>query len=137
MWPDNLFLTRKKARDADGLQNSRTFVYVWIARKLLIVLLLVGVRALLNCVFGINVAKAAIKLTIESAIGTKTYDYVGRALAKASQQGAEMIIIRMDTPRDRNTIMRGIIKNNANSLIPTVTYVAPTGAYAASAIRTY
>ncbi len=74
-----------------------------------------------------------IQLTIDGAIGPATDDYIGRALATAARRQAELVVIRMDTPGGLDTAMRGIIKNITNSTVPVVTYVAPSGARAASA----
>ena len=74
-----------------------------------------------------------IQLTIEDAIGPATDDYVMRALESATRQQAELVVIRMDTPGGLDTAMRGIIKNITNSSVPVATYVAPSGARAASA----
>lgn len=72
-------------------------------------------------------------LTINGIIGPATEDYIERALLKASEIEAELIILRMDTPGGLSRSMRGIVKNIANSPIPVASYVTPTGARAASA----
>ncbi|MBE9537408.1 MAG: nodulation protein NfeD [Proteobacteria bacterium] len=74
-----------------------------------------------------------VQLSIEDAIGPATDDYLARALESAAGSDAEMVVIRMDTPGGLDKAMRGIIKNISNSALPVATYVAPTGARAASA----
>jgi len=73
------------------------------------------------------------QLTIENVIGPATDDYIERAIETATQQQAELIIIRIDTPGGLDSAMRTIIKNITNSSVPIAVYVAPTGARAASA----
>lgn len=75
----------------------------------------------------------ALVLTVADAIGPATEDYVTRGFEQALEQGATLIVIRMDTPGGLDGAMRGIIQTITASSIPVVTYVAPTGARAASA----
>ncbi|MDH5183878.1 MAG: nodulation protein NfeD [Gammaproteobacteria bacterium] len=72
-------------------------------------------------------------LTIGDAIGPATDDYIERGLEVAALRHAELVVIRMDTPGGLDSSMRKIIKNITSSAVPVVTYVAPTGARAASA----
>lgn len=75
----------------------------------------------------------AAQLSIEGAIGPAAADYFARALASAEGSGAELIVIRMDTPGGLDSAMRTIIKQITSSPLPIATYVAPSGSRAASA----
>lgn len=72
-------------------------------------------------------------LAIDGAIGPATADYVANGITAATEAGAPMVVIRMDTPGGLDTSMREIIRAIVNAPIPVITYVSPSGGRAASA----
>jgi membrane-bound serine protease (ClpP class) len=82
---------------------------------------------------GSNGARHALVLTIDGAIGPASADYVKRGLAQAQQRGAAAVVLQIDTPGGLDTSMREIIRAILASPVPVLSYVAPSGARAASA----
>jgi membrane-bound serine protease (ClpP class) len=77
--------------------------------------------------------RLAVVLDIDGAIGPATVDYIHRGLVHARDQGATLVILRMDTPGGLDTAMRDIIQEIMVSTVPVASYVYPGGARAASA----
>lgn len=72
-------------------------------------------------------------ITVASVITTPTAKYVADSIEKAKKEGAQGLIILLDTPGGMDTAMREIAKSLLNSPIPVIVYVYPSGARAASA----
>ena len=72
-------------------------------------------------------------ITVRSTINPVVSDFVAKSIRKAAAQGAECVIIELDTPGGLDTAMRDIVQAILNAPVPVVVYVAPSGARAASA----
>lgn len=72
-------------------------------------------------------------IPLTGAIGPVGADHVTRSLARAEKEGAQLVVLQMDTPGGLDTSMRQIIKAILASPVPVVSFVAPSGARAASA----
>src|SRR3990172_6408561 len=70
---------------------------------------------------------------VDGIISPATADFIIESIVQSSKQGAEAIVIQIDTPGGLDLSMRSIIKEILNADIPVVVYVAPSGARAASA----
>jgi membrane-bound serine protease (ClpP class) len=72
-------------------------------------------------------------IEVEGIINPATAKFIVESIDQASQEGAQCLIIELDTPGGLMDSMRNIVKKILTSPIPIVVYVGPSGARAASA----
>ena len=78
-------------------------------------------------------AQRAVVLDIDGIIGPAIAGYIVRELKAARPEDTGLVVLRMNTPGGLDTSMRQIVSAILASPVPVATYVAPSGARAASA----
>jgi membrane-bound serine protease (ClpP class) len=72
-------------------------------------------------------------IDIEGVINPVTLRLVGIAIDRAQAEGAQALVIQLDTPGGLERSMRAIVQRMMNADVPVIVFVAPTGGRAASA----
>ena len=106
-----------------GCSNCRTFP---VPAMLLLL-------TLLWSAFSTAATTKVIELEIDGPIGVATADYLSSGIEHAEDVGAELVIIKMDTPGGLMKPMREIVQGILASNVPIAAYVGPAGARADSA----
>jgi membrane-bound serine protease (ClpP class) len=92
--------------------------------KIFIVLLFLG---------PVLASAAVVKIRVDAPIHPVTAEYIVKSLEKADQDGADLVVLTLDTPGGLETSMRQIIEKIVNAKTPVAAFVGPGGARAASA----
>ncbi len=77
--------------------------------------------------------QTAVLLEVDGAISPASSDFVVRGINKGAASGADLAVLRINTPGGLDSAMRNVVQAILASPIPVVGYVAPSGARAASA----
>ncbi len=73
------------------------------------------------------------KITVAAPIHPISAEYIAQAIERAEKEDFRLLLIVLDTPGGLDSSMRDIISRILGSKVPVVTFVAPSGARAASA----
>jgi len=105
--------------------------------------LLISAVWLLLCAYGLLAAgahpnespgpPAVVQVDLREMVSPVSADFVVRGIRHANEINAQAVLIEIDTPGGLETSMRQIIQAIIESRVPVITYVAPSGARAASA----
>ena len=76
---------------------------------------------------------SVLKITVAAPIHPVTSEYVVKALEKADREGADLVVLTLNTPGGLDTSMRQIIEKIVNAKTPVAAFVGPSGARSASA----
>jgi len=80
-----------------------------------------------------SASDAVVLLKVTGVIDPVVAGYVEQGVQVATEEGARLVVIQLDTPGGLDTAMRSIVQTIMNAKVPVVVYVAPSGARAASA----
>lgn len=89
--------------------------------------------AVLSFACSVGSAGPVMLVPLEGAIGPASAHFAKRGIERAAKEGAELVIVQIDTPGGLDTSMREVIKAILASPVPVAVFVAPSGARAASA----
>jgi membrane-bound serine protease (ClpP class) len=76
---------------------------------------------------------SVVKIRVDAPIHPVTSEYVLKALEKADREGADLVILTLNTPGGLESSMRQIIERILNAKTPVAAFVGPSGARSASA----
>ena len=80
-----------------------------------------------------SAAAGAVVVEIKGALTPSLAEYLERGLIIAQEEGAELVIVQLNTPGGSVDLMTRMVEAIRGSAVPVVVFVAPRGAIAGSA----
>jgi membrane-bound serine protease (ClpP class) len=95
---------------------------------------LAGVAGFLLCAIPLAASAAHVNVvTIAGYITPPAADYLRQTIARSEADGAQAVLIELDTPGGLLSSTKDIVQAMLNARVPVIVYVFPRGAWAASA----
>lgn len=109
-------------------RTTRTFALIFLGAIIV---------ALFSLLFTARPVAAASRhvdvMVLNTAIGPASLQYLTSNISTAEQDGAQALVMEIDTPGGDLTSMQAMVEAELSSTVPIIAYVSPTGGYAASA----
>ncbi len=87
----------------------------------------------LTLLWPFSAAAEVLKIRVDAPIHPVTSEYIVKVLETADRDGADLVLLTLDTPGGLDTSMREIITAIVNAKTPVAVWVGPSGSRAASA----
>jgi membrane-bound serine protease (ClpP class) len=104
-----------------------------VRRYLLIIWIVLGMASIFTPSGMAQGERVVVLLTAQGAVTPAMAEYLDRGLERAELEGAEALIVQLDTPGGSVDLMNRMVQGIRNSRVPVVIYVTPRGAMAGSA----
>ena len=72
-------------------------------------------------------------MVLNTDIGPSSLHFLTQSITNAEQDGAQALVIEVDTPGGDISAMKSMVEAELNTKVPIISYVSPTGGFAASA----
>ena len=82
---------------------------------------------------GVASARHVNLIRVAGTINPASSDFIQKAIERSAEDGAEALVLELDTPGGLVTATKDIIQAMLNARVPVIVYVAPQGAWAGSA----
>lgn len=131
-----MLFIRSRMRAGGAGRTARSVAPTAKARTVLrLAVLVLSLAALLLGLTGAAMGQSRhyVYVEIEEVINPTIAGYLERAVEHAEESGAELIVVRLDTPGGFLDSTRDMVTALLEADVPSVVYVAPGGAHAASA----
>ena len=111
-----------------------TMTGVWALRVLFLALFLLGAAGpLVGRAMAQEAEAGVVVIRVEGTINGVKERFISRAVGKAEEEGAVLLVVELDTPGGLLDSTRNIVEELLGSPVPVAVYVSPRGAQAGSA----